>query len=317
MTPERWRQIETILSTILDQPEQRTAILHGLEPDLRHEVESFLEGESAANAGFLDDGPITIEPIGATIDHYRLDAILGQGGMGTVYRATDLRTEEPVALKIIRYALSDNALLRRFERERDILASLGHTSVARLLDSGTTKTGQPYLIIELIDGTPIDQYAETHRLSVKERIKLIAQVCDAIHIAHRAKIVHRDLKPANILVTVDGMPKIIDFGIASAPHDDSLSARSPAPFTPTYASPEQRRGEPATITSDVYSLGVVLHRLLTGELLEAGKASGLPESIDRIIRRATAEARVERYSSAKVLARHLRWVARRWPVSVL
>jgi eukaryotic-like serine/threonine-protein kinase len=168
--------------------------------------------------------------------------------------------------------MDTDAILRRFHLERQILASLDHPYVARLLDAGTTDDGLPYFIMEYIDGLPIDRYCDTHRLPIRERLELYRLVCTAVHYAHEHQIVHRDLKPSNILVSADGTPKLLDFGIAKLltpdrsgePGDETLQALRP--MTPRYASPEQVRGDPITTASDVYALGVVLYQLLAGRL---------------------------------------------------
>ncbi|HEX6315242.1 MAG TPA: serine/threonine-protein kinase, partial [Gemmatimonadaceae bacterium] len=170
--------------------------------------------------------------------------------------------------KFVRSALAAPDLARRFVAERQILADLNHPGIARLLDGGTTIDGTPYIVLEYVDGAPVDEFCDATGLGVPERVALLIKVCDAVHAAHRANVIHRDLKPSNILVTEDGAPKLMDFGIAKLVSDlvapSTLSALQV--LTPAYASPEQVRGQPVTFASDVYSLGVVMYQLLTGHL---------------------------------------------------
>ncbi len=210
--------------------------------------------------------PLPLERIGP----YRLISEIGHGGMGTVYLAErDGDFHQRVAIKVVRGLLGADGL-RRFRAERQILASLQHPSIARLLDGGTTPEGLPYLVMEYIEGVRIDDYCEAHALALVQRVTLFCRVCDAVSAAHRSLVVHRDLKPSNILVTADGTPKLLDFGIAKLLTDDGadsllVTSASVRALTPEYASPEQIRGLPITTATDVYSLGVLLFELLTGE----------------------------------------------------
>src|SRR5882672_5701304 len=193
--------------------------------------------------------------------------------MGEVYRAVraDGQYTKEVAVKLVRGGFDSAFVQERFRNERQILASLDHSNIARLLDGGSTEDGVPYLVMELIEGTRIDEYCRERKLSVNERLQLFLQVCDAVQFAHQRLIIHRDLKPGNILVTAVGVPKLLDFGIAKileVEPDGSQGESTLTLFrllTPQYASPEQVRGEPITTASDVYSLGVVLYELLTGQ----------------------------------------------------
>jgi len=203
---------------------------------------------------------------------YRILKRIARGGMGVVYLAQrdgSLATR-PVALKVVRAGSAVEDVLTRFSRERAVLASLDHPNIARLLDAGESESGEPWFAMEFVEGLAIDDYCDAHRLELPARIELFRQVCDAVHHAHRNLVVHRDLKPRNILVTSDGTPKLLDFGIAKL-LNPTLSARTDAPtaagvqlMTPEYASPEQVRGDPISTASDVYSLGMVLYELLTG-----------------------------------------------------
>ena len=193
---------------------------------------------------------------------------IGHGGMGEVYRAVraDGQYDKQVAIKLVRVGLDSPFLVERFRHERQILASLDHPNIARLHDGGTTDNGIPYLVMELIKGTPIDHYCDEHDLDIAERLQLFTQVCSAVQYAHQRLVIHRDIKPSNILVTEDKVPKLLDFGIAKIVDPlGGVETTLMQPMTPEYASPEQIRGEPITTATDVYSLGVVLYRMLTGK----------------------------------------------------
>src|SRR5512136_817544 len=210
-------------------------------------------------------GPAVERRIGA----YRVLRELGHGGMGTVYLAAraDDQYQKRVAVKVIR-GLDSAEVVRHFRRERQILAGLDHPNIARLFDGGTTDDDLPYFVMEYVEGEPIDRFCDQHKLSIQERLKLFQGVCAAVQYAHGNLVVHRDLKPGNILVTAEGVPKLLDFGIAKLIRTefDTLAAAETRPelrpMTLDYASPEQVRGEPITTATDVYSLGVLLYRLL-------------------------------------------------------
>ncbi len=217
-----------------------------------------------------DDSIATDDLRGRSIGPYELVEEVGRGGMGSVWRARriDGSFERDVAVKLIRHGLDRASIVQRFEIERQVLARLEHPGIARLYDGGTAVGGQPYLVLELVDGTPIDQYCRSRALSVDETLELFQAVCEAVHFAHGNLVLHRDLKPGNVLVTRDGRVKLLDFGIAKllGEEDPALTLTREHPLlTPRYASPEQIRGQPLTTTSDVYSLGVLLYELLTGQ----------------------------------------------------
>jgi serine/threonine protein kinase len=279
MTPERWQQVREVFDGALALGrEERGAYLEKScvhDPDLRHEVESLLSSDQEAGIAFLNTpavdlsrpGPFPASRVGRRIGAYNILEEIGHGGMGEVYRAAraDGQYEKQVAIKLVRGGYDTAAVLERFRHERQILASLDHPNIARLLDGGTTDEGVPYLVMELIGGTPIDEYCNSHQLSVTERLRLFLQVCSAVQYAHQRLVIHRDIKPGNILVTKEGIPKLLDFGIAKILDPNSGSETTVAgPMTPEYASPEQIRGEPITTATDVYSLGVVLYRLVAG-----------------------------------------------------
>ncbi len=210
--------------------------------------------------------------VGTTLGTYRLNRVLGQGGMGVVFLAerSDESYRKRVAIKLLRAGGVQGALAERFRTERQILADLEHPNIAKLLDGGTAADGRPYLVMEYVDGTPIDTYCNDQDLGVRARLELFVKVAGAVGYAHRQLVVHRDLKPSNILVDYQGEPKLLDFGIAKL-LDGAPVAAVGAPtelgqmlMTPEYASPEQVNGEPLSVVSDVYSLGVVLYELLAG-----------------------------------------------------
>ena len=225
-------------------------------------------GETNARAlGLSADGP----SLGRRIGPYRIERLLARGGMGVVYVAVrEDDYEQRVALKLIHPERLSVRGLDRFYKERQILARLQHPNVARLLDGGTTDEVLPYLVMEYVEGEPINRYCERHQLSIRRRLALFCTVCEAVHFAHRNLVVHRDLKPSNVLVTPAGVVKLLDFGIAKLldtdPFADSRTGSSQEPMTPTYASPEQLGGLTVSTASDVYSLGVLLCKLLTGRL---------------------------------------------------
>jgi serine/threonine protein kinase len=281
MTPERWQQIRGVFDHASGlRVEERAAFLDqacAADSDLRHEVESLLLADDKAGTRFLNTPAIDLtrrseadQPVGRVgrrIGAYNIVKEIGHGGMGEVYRAgrADGQYEKEVAIKLVRGGYDSASVLERFRHERQILASLDHPNIARLLDGGTTDEGIPYLVMELIEGTPIDEYCDAHQLNISERLRLFVQVCSAVQYAHQRLVIHRDIKPGNILVTQDGVPKLLDFGIAKILDPAAgVETTMAGPMTPEYASPEQIRGEPITTATDVYSLGVVLYQLLTG-----------------------------------------------------
>ena len=287
MTPERWQQIKDVLATALEiVPAERASYLDrscSADASLRHDVDLLLLDEEKLNPRFLSDTALAVataevlpeEPsrwIGRRIGVYRILEQIGAGGMGEVYSAVraDDEYHKQVALKVVRAGQDCGFVITRFKNERQILATLDHPNIARLLDGGTTQEGTPYFVMELIEGQPIGEYCDAHRLSISDRLALFTQVCSAVQYAHQRLIIHRDIKPGNILVTSQGTPKLLDFGIAKILGLDTLApANDPTltafrVLTPGYASPEQIKGQPMTTSSDVYSLGVVLYELLTG-----------------------------------------------------
>jgi len=290
VTPERWQQVKGVLQDALDvSPSERTAALDQAcagDPLLRKEVDSLLlldkelPQDQKLSLGFFRDATLNLSApgglpdrwIGRWLGPYKIVELIGTGGMGEVYRAIrdDDQYRKQVAIKLVGAGQDSGLVVSRFKNERQILASLDHPNIARLLDGGSTEDGAPYFVMELIDGQPIDRYCIDHKTAVSERLKLFLQVCSAVQYAHQRLIIHRDIKPSNLLVTAEGVPKLLAFGIAKI-LDTEAVAGQPEPtltafraLTPGYASPEQVKGEPITTASDVYSLGVVLYELLTG-----------------------------------------------------
>jgi eukaryotic-like serine/threonine-protein kinase len=285
---ERWDEVDGLFEAALDLPlEERDAFLvqasHG-DVELQRVLRELLASTDAAGAQLTAPGdelvraamsraagaaPPPLEP-GERVGPYCVGAELGRGGMATVYEAerADGSFQRRVALKVLRRGIDTDDVVRRFLAERQILSGLTHPNIARLLDGGATDDGRPWLVMDLVDGEPITDYADRCRLTVRDRLRLFLQVTEAVQYAHQRLVVHRDLKPSNILVTTEGQVKLLDFGIAKllgADADDApLTRVGVHPLTPQYASPEQLRGDPITTASDVYQLGVLLHVLLTG-----------------------------------------------------
>jgi len=283
MSNARWQRLQQLFHQTLESaPEQRTALLDrecAHDAELRADVERLLSANDRAG-GFISEPVIITHDIafaaedasqlGRRVGAYRLIRELGRGGMGAVYLAErdDGAFEQRVAIKLIKRGMDTDHVLSRFRAERQILASLDHPNIARLMDGGTTPDGLPYFAMEYIEGQAIDTFAESSRLSVEDRLRLFLQVCDAVAYAHTRGVIHRDIKPLNTLVTAAGVPKLLDFGIAKVLHDATEESTATITglrlLTPDYASPEQIEGRRATVASDVYALGVVLYELLTG-----------------------------------------------------
>ncbi|MCB1057335.1 MAG: serine/threonine protein kinase, partial [Acidobacteria bacterium] len=286
MKRETWKKIEALWDEACGLSGARLeGFLQAVDDqEVAAELRSMLE--HAGTGGLLQDAVGTAEDddplLGRELGAYRIVERIGEGGMGRVYLAerADEHFYRRVAVKVLR-ASPRRGLTEHFLAERQILADLDHAHVARLLDGGTTPDGQPYLVMEHVQGEPITAYCRRHRLGIGERLRLFRQLCDAVHDAHRHLVVHRDLKPSNVLVTADGQIKLLDFGVAKLLRGGALGdaagtwnptvspgERDPEntlhALTPSYASPEQLHGEAVTTASDIYSLGVLLCELLTG-----------------------------------------------------
>ena len=341
MTAERWRHVRDVLyAAAEEEPGDRALFLRascGDDSELRQEVERLLAALDQSGS-FLEPGtPPDRGLSGDKIGPYLILEQAGQGGMGTVYRAVrDDDYHQQVAIKLVKRDLETDILLARFRQERQVLALLNHPNIARLLDGGTTADGRPYLVMEWVDGVPITEYCRNRNLPLRRRLDLFLSVCHAVAHAHGNLVVHRDLKPSNILITADGVPKLLDFGIAKivspepCPDVVTMTMAGALALTPEYASPEQVRGEPATTATDIYSLGAVLYELLsaarphrfetrtpgevervicTGNVLRpsvAAGAGGLPArelrgDLDNIVLKALEKDRSRRYSHVEEL----------------
>jgi len=346
VTPEEWQSVKDLFAGARElPPSERPAFLESAcagEPERRRQVESLL-ASSDERWSLLDGLPAAalasaILPaeddarIGRRIGAYKVVSEIGQGGMGAVYlaRRADGQFEQTVALKLVKRGMDTDAVLARFRQEREILARLHHPNIAQLYDGGATEDGRPFFAMEHVEGEPLLEYCGRRQMSVPDRLRLFRTVCSAAHYAHRNLIVHRDIKPSNILVTPDGVPKLLDFGIAKI-QEASVADRTATglrAMTPDYASPEQVRGEPITTATDVYSLGVVLYELLAarrpyrvkaGEPAEIARAvceqeperpsaivRELAGDVENIILMAMRKEPERRYASAEQLAEDIR-----------
>jgi serine/threonine-protein kinase len=288
----RWQSLEPLLDHALDlSPEERREWLDTLSresPTIAADLSSLLDSEAAADErGFLSGTLATPSLEGIVLGGWKLERPLGQGGMGTVWLAAraDGRSEERVAVKVLNLAFLTERGKERFQREGSVLARLEHPGIARLLDAGLSASEQPYIVLELVNGKPIDVFADEHVLSLEARIRLFLQVLAAVEHAHAQLIIHRDLKPSNILVTNDGCVKLLDFGIAkilaAAPDagTSSFTIDSGRVLTPRYAAPEQIRGERLGTATDVYALGVLLYLLVSGKHPTSDRARTPVESV--------------------------------------
>ncbi len=285
LSPQRWARIQSLFDDVIALPTaQREAWLDehcGDDPELRNYLTSLLAADEGIDAtveqtivGAARDafgGSEANQLAGETIGPYRIERLLGEGGMGMVYLASraDKQFEQQVAIKLGRHRLVDPQTEYRLRHERQILADLDHPGIARLFDGGTTEEGVPYIVMEYIDGVRIDAYCDLHRLGIKDRLELFRRICLAVHHAHQNLIIHRDIKPSNILVTDDGTPKLLDFGIAkltdaAGAATQGLTQEGAVVMTPANATPEQILGQPVTTATDVYGLGLLLYRLLCG-----------------------------------------------------
>ncbi len=348
MQPENWERLGSIFSNAIELPiEQRTAYLDEAcrgEPQLRAEVEAMI---AAHGEGSVPDSPVLLLPgarpmgerlaVGTLLGPYRLEEVVARGGMGEVYRAVrvDDQYQTQVAIKVVRPERTSDELLRRFRQERQILAQLNHPSIVTLLDGGITPGGQPYLVMQYVDGVPITRYVKDHGLRLAERLRLFLGVCEAVQFAHAHLVVHRDLKPSNILVRPDGTPRLLDFGIAKLL--DTTGEESTTGdlllLTPEHAAPEQFLGKAVTTATDVYALGVLLYELITGwrpfkdvpapDLPRAvvedappppGTLVPVHEDLEQVVLKALRKEPSRRYASAGQLAEDITRFLGGWPV---
>jgi non-specific serine/threonine protein kinase/serine/threonine-protein kinase len=365
---DRWHQIKDLFSSALEHPTaERSAFLDrscGEDIELLAQVRSLLDAHESS-LGFIERPAVeraglapALEPLnwqGRRLGNYRIISEIGRGGMSHVYKAArdDDQYYKEVAIKLLRPGLDTHSLLQRLRDERQMLAQLSHPNIAQLLDGGVTETGAPYIVMEYVEGQPIDAYCEERGLSITSRLDLVRTLCGAVHYVHQHLMVHGDLKGSNILVTRSGVVKLLDFGIAkllNAASDPSHTmVNQVVALTPAYASPEQIRGEPITTASDVYSLGVLIYKLLTGTLpfevpgelfgWEAAAAVGdrpprLPSvaaaesnapayrriarqlrgDLDAVVMKALSKEPEDRYGSAEHLAEELHRYQRGFPV---
>jgi len=294
-----WRNVEELFHAAVQQPEQERetwlASQSGFHPAVLEEVYTLLAGDRRHNelAAHCDAGPDAdaedyaaddLPALGQRFGPYRIERLLGTGGMGAVYlaRRADGQFDQTVALKVMAPHLAGEEFVASLRNERQLLASLAHPHIARLLDGGVSPGGDPYLVMEYVQGQLWDPYCADRKLPVEARIRLFLQVCEAVEYAHQNLIVHGDLKPANILVTADGTVKLLDFGTARLLCDPEGKVTQPASLTPRYASPEQLRGERVNTLSDVFSLGVILYELLTGAW-PFGNPASTADAVDRVM----------------------------------
>ncbi len=330
LTAERWQRIEAVFHEVTAEREPaRTGTVRQL---CRGDAELFDEVQ-AVLAAFDEEGRDSAAPLlapaalsGTRLGNYRLDRLIGQGGMSSVYLAyrEDGHFDRKVAVKVMSPHLAGESFTERFRRERQILADLDHVNITRLLDGGVSGDGAPYLMMEYVDGVSLDQYCNERRLTVRERIGLFLQVCSAVEHAHQREIVHRDLKPGNILVTGEGVPKLLDFGTAKLLAQSGRESAT-GPFgmmTLRYASPEQLQGEAVSAATDVYSLGVVLYELVTGAWpfgnpgsivagLDRAVHNLAPAAVEQVVTEEAAAARsTTRVKLAADVRGRLEWICR-------
>ena len=340
-----WQQVQQIFLEAVDLPiEDRAQFLERCcanNPELLGDVESLLVADSDGGESIemaVQDEAVSLFDthmlIGERLGIYRIVREIGRGGMGSVYLALrdDQEYRKEVALKIVKRGMDTAEVLERFRYERQILANLEHPYIARLFDGGSTADGVPFFVMEYIEGKPVNAFCRDNSLSLRARCDLFIRILEAVAYAHRSLVVHRDLKPANILITADGTPKLLDFGVAKllsgdADGDHTLTPNL-RPFTPGYASPEQVRGLPITTSTDIYSLGAILYELLIGkpaQPIESNtpaeierivcdteiprpslQAHGLPSDLDNIVLMAMRKQPERRYQSAVQFAEDLR-----------
>lgn len=359
---DRWPLVGRVFERVLDlPPHDRAAFLEELrygDAALCDEVRRLLDASDAAGESILERpaselaAPLLREPRPAaaeatpeSVGPWRISSLLGEGGMGDVYLAerVDGERHQRGALKIVKPEMDTWVVLDRFRREREILMGLDHPNIARFLDSGATGDGRPYFVLELVEGLPLDQYCDDHGLGTDARIRLVMDICRAVQYAHDKRVLHRDLKPSNIMVGADAKIKLLDFGVAKVLGEGTagkttLTAIGLRPLTLGYAAPEHLRGEAVSAAADVYSLGVILYRLLTGVLpfdigrselaaarllTEAGpmppsrtlhRALPAAQDLDAVVLKALCHEPGGRYASVEALLQDLHCYLERLPV---
>ncbi len=290
MNSARWRRVEELFYAALEQPAADRAVFLaracGRDSELLDEVRALLAaGDESGLIGKVVASGLDLEiaehqGVPDRFGPYKTLGEIGRGGLGTVYLAErdDEHYSQRVAIKLVRRGLDTDDILARLRQERQILARLEHPNITRLLDGGSTADGQPYLVMEYVEGTALDVFADKHRLSVERRIELLLEVCSAVAWAHRNLVIHRDLKPGNVLVTAESTVKLLDFGIAKLlDHEADIEPTVPEQrlLTPEYASPEQLAGHPLSTATDIYSLGATLYRLLSGKSPNSRSSEGV------------------------------------------
>jgi eukaryotic-like serine/threonine-protein kinase len=354
MTPEQFRRLDSLYDAAAAlAPAERSRFIDehcADDEELRRELLAALAADGRSGFTGLVERAATAVSVdaawtGRRIGPYRIVRPLGHGGMGTVYLATrdDAEFHKQVAIKTLKFELDGGPAVARFRHERQILAHLEHPNIARLLDGGTTEHGTPYIVLEFVDGLQIVDWCQRQRLTIDDRLRVFCYVCDAVQYAHQHLIVHRDIKPGNILVTSDGIPKLLDFGIAKLLDSEALAGfhtiHTSAPMmTPDYVSPEQVRGEPVSTSTDVYGLGAVLYELLTNTRPHAlhtydpaeiarvvcetdvrpPSTTGnrqLRGDLDNIVLKAMQKEPSRRYSSVTALAEDIRRYGKGLPVT--
>jgi serine/threonine protein kinase len=305
MTPERWRQIEDLYNLAR---ERGNAVLESADPDLRREVQEMLAQKSGGNildqAAFdlIADSSRTQVIAGSRLGPYRIEALLGQGGMGEVFRATDTRLGREVAIKVSQERFTD-----RFEREARSIAALNHPNICTVHDVGPN-----YLVMELVEGETLAARLKRGRLPMEQTIQYGAQIASALSAAHVKGIVHRDLKPGNVMITKTGA-KVLDFGLAKSGQDETLTLGNAIMGTPAYMAPEQREGKACDARTDIYALGLVLSEMATGKRAQPGErqlqVDALPEKLAHVVERCLAQDPEDRWQSARDVKSELEWVA--------
>ncbi len=284
MDTDRWETVQRLFHEALEvSGEQREAFIAnacGDDTELRAEVESLLAAhfadddfleKSAIDTASIGEASPAVDMAGERIDDYEVVERIGVGGMGDVLLAKQQTAEfsRSVAIKIVKRGMDTEQVLRRFALERQILATLQHPNIAQLFDAGATEDGRPYFVMEYVDGERIDDWIENKKLSTTDRLKLFHAVCQAVQYAHQNLVLHRDIKPGNVLLSKEGVPKLVDFGIGKLLSDDDsdgkITRTRHAVMTPDYAAPEQLCGEAVTTATDIYALGALLYEILTGE----------------------------------------------------